>query len=293
MLNILLWSFLGALVCTILTMVLPIIKDRKGLDIRLKFSILTFAIDFFYMVIFLYVSCNSQTYLTVIMYMFPALVVNAVIMYATGNQIEGNFNIILAVISFVLCFIQFAFPVQKLVYVHDMENVDVTYTISSEELIARTELKIGNNNGTWKNKYSACEPEMRKVNGRNIAVYEIKESYGEIGSTEYIPGYAIQEKDGSIKIISKRIYFSISYENSKDALRTVRRKYPTVIIGDHKFDIDDNWNPYEVFMYRESFFSSDGKDYGLIILNLMNGTSKKYPMDKVPSWVDFKSTYPR
>lgn len=60
-----------------------------------------------------------------------------------------------------------------------------------------------------------------------------------------------------------------------------------------KFDIDNEYNPYEVFAYREKIFSSNGKDYGIVTLNLMDGTVNKYTENKIPSWVDFKTTYPR
>ena len=136
---------------------------------------------------------------------------------------------------------------------------------------------------------------MRQVNGKNITVYKVENKVGNLNDTEYIPGYFIQEEGEIPKLISKRIYYDTSYVNKKDALRTIRRKYPTVILGDHKFDIDDNWNPYEVFVYRESMYSSNGEDYGLIILNLKDGTSEKYPVHegKIPSWVDFETNYPR
>ncbi len=111
----------------------------------------------------------------------------------------------------------------------------------------------------------------------------------------YIPGYFIQEEGELPKLVQNRIYYVTSYVNGRDVLRTIRRKYPTVILGDHKFDIDDNWNPYEVYVYRESMYASNGEDYGLIILNLKDGTSQKYPISegKIPSWVDFETNYPR
>ena len=50
------------------------------------------------------------------------------------------------------------------------------------------------------------------------------------------------------------------------------------------------------YLYIERiYFFSDGNDYGVIVLNLNDGTSEKYSESsgEVPKWVDFKSTYPR
>ena len=177
-----------------------------------------------------------------------------------------------------------------MIYAHDMSNVDVSYAVASDEVLAKMELKIDNN---WKDKYDIGTPEMRNVNGKNLAVYHIKNLNDGIDAEEYIPGFAVQEENQIPQIITKRIYFDTSYMNKKDALRTVRRNYPTIVLGEHKFDIDDEYNPYEVFAYRAKIFSSNGKDYGIVTLNLMDGTVNKYTENKIPSWVDFKTTYPR
>lgn len=104
--------------------------------------------------------------------------------------------------------------------------------------------------------------------------------------------FGIKQKKSDI---TKRIYFDPSYLNKKDALRTVRRAYPTVYIGGSKFDVDDDYNPYFVYEYRENFFYSNGDDYGLIILNMQDGTINKYTASfgDIPDWIDFETTYPR
>lgn len=299
MLKILGLSFIGALICTIITGIVTAIIRRNWDDFckRIGFIEFSFFVEFIWMTAFLYCSCKPQILLTVIMWMWPAIIVNIIVIIIEHSTYKDLIfcTILLALISGVICLSSIFGPVQNLIYVHDMESVDVTYAVSSEEILAKVELKI--DNSEWKEYYSVDSPEMRQINGKNIAVYHIKSTA--IGSgkntTEYIPGYAIQEGNELPKIIAKRIYFDTSYINKKDALRTIRRKYQTVIIGDHKFDIDDNWNPYEVYEYREKTYSSNGKDYGLIILNLMDGTCEKYSAaeNKIPSWVDFKTTYPR
>ena len=249
--------------------------------------------------VFLYFSCKPLTLITVLMWMWPALIVNLIIsalIFCDSSEIyDYACYIILAVLSGIVCLASTFGIVQNLIYIHDMSNTDVTYAVTSDEILAKVELTIDNSN--WRERYTVDSPEMRNVKGEDIAVYHIRDAKAETTqpNTEYIPGYAIQRKGELPLIINKRIYFDTSYSNKRDALRTVRRKYPTVIIGTHKFDIDDDWNPYEVYEYRENIFSTDGKDYGLIILNLMDGTSEKYPVaeNQIPSWVDFTTTYPR
>lgn len=299
MLKILGLSFIGALICTLITVVIGAIARRDWDDIidRLEFNLCSFIIEFIWMDLLLYSSCKPFTLITVLMWMWPAVLANILISVTFFVDSSRNSDYvshwILAVISGIACLASLFSPVQNLIYVHDMSNTDVSYAVSSDEILAKVELKI--NNSDWRNKYDVDSPEMRQVKGENIAVYHIKDTQAQRGgsSTEYIPGFAIQKENELPQIVSKRIYFDTSYINKRDALRTVRRKYQTVVIGAHKFDIDDDYNPYEIFEYRENLFSTNGKDYGIIVLNLMDGTSEKYQVEEIPDWVDFKTTYPR
>ena len=246
--------------------------------------------------VFLYTSCKAQTILTVIMWMWPVLLINIFVI----KSFYGHFAIeliitgILLAISVVTCLSSLLQPVQNMIYIHDTKNIDISYSISSDEILARMDISILNGGRTSAtDKYAVDSPEMRKIDGKDIAVYHIKDRSQEDDFSEYIPGYIILEDGETPKVISKRIYFDYSYIHKKDALRTVRRAYPTVWIGDHKFDVDDNYNPYEIYEYRENLFFSNGEDYGIIVLNLQDGTATKYTANEVPSWVDFKTTYPR
>lgn len=307
MLKVLLLSFIGALVYTILTSGVGfwIANSKKESDkmyyhnyyekvnCRIGYAISMFIVNFIWMALYLYSFCNSETFITVLRWIWPPLVFGEFILFVMDMyDYEWKSTWVIVAISIIACCSTWFSPVQTLVYVHDMENVDITYAVTSDEIIAKVELKVDSTQFT--ERYCFCKPEMRKINDEDIAVYQIKNnSNGD--STEYIPGYAIMKNDEIPQIIPKRIYFDTSYVNKRDALRTIRRKYPTVILGEHKFDIDDNWNPYEIYTYRENLYSSNGKDYGIIILNLLDGSSEKYPASegKIPSWVDFKSTYPR
>lgn len=298
MLKILPLSFIGALICTgvFVALIALIYRSWKEICERIGFFIFTFLVEFLWMSTFLYFTCKPQTIFTVIMWMWPALIADLIVAFFKDFDVEyGKILIALTVISAIVCISTAFGPVQNLIYKQDMQNVDITYAVSSDEILAKVELTIDNSD--FRERYEIDSPEMRHVNGEDIAVYHISDVQAEgfNGSTEYIPGYAIQKKNELPQIVTKRIYFDTSYIHSKDALRTIRRKYPTVIIGNHKFDIDDDGNPYEIYEYRENYFSTDGKDYGLIILNLMDGTCEKYSAveNKVPSWVDFETTYPR
>lgn len=297
MLNILILSFIGALICTIVTSGVGLIIHRDDLDFneRVTYMIASFVINFVYMMLFLYVKCLELTFLVVFRWMWPILIVDIIILLICGNdEYEIKSTCALALLSGIICLsVNFA-PVQNLIFAHDMKNVDISYAVTSDEILAKIELKI-DNSVYDRDIYSVKSPEMRLVDGKYIAVYHIVRSGNYIGNPEYIPGYAIQEKGNLPKIVPCRIYFDTSFENGRDALRTVRRKYKTEVIGNYKFDIDDNGNPYEIFEYRENLYSSNGNDYGLIILNLNDGTSEKYPVseNKIPEWVDFVTTYPR
>lgn len=303
MLGAIFWSFVGAVICTLIISGISFLINRKDTSkygTRIAWAIVIFSIQFVVLLIAFYAKCSPQTILTVVRWWWIALVGISFINFMywcdfewkkVSTELKGA--IVVATVSGVISFVSLFTPVQNLIYAHDMKDVDVAYAISSDEVLAKVELKI--DNAYFKEKYYFEEPEMRQVGGKNIAVYPIKKLDGGSNDPEYIPGYAIQEEGELPKIVSKRIYFDTSYYTKKDALRTIRRKYPTVTLGDHKFDIDDNWNPYEVYEYRDNLFYSNGEDYGIIVLNLMDGTSEKYPVaeNKIPPWVDFKTTYPR
>lgn len=300
MLNILLLAFVGALICSILISGVGLIihKDDRYNDFpRVPYMIASFVIDYILIVLFLYVSCIELTVLAVLRWMWPILVVNILILLLLYNEeYELKATCAVAVLSLLICLsVNFA-PAQTLIFSHDMKNVDLSYAVTSDEILAKIDLKI-DNSVYDRDRYDVKPPEMRLVNNKYIAVYHIvdKQASNLVGNSEYIPGYAIQEKGKLPEIVPCRIYFDTSFINRRDALRTIRRKYKTEVIGDYKFDIDDDGNPYEIFEYRENIYSSNGNDYGLIILNLNDGTSEKYPVseNKIPEWVDFETTYPR
>lgn len=301
MLNGLILSFIGAVIFTILTSGIGLVihrSDYMDFDERVKYWIASFIIDFVYMMLFLYCSCLEFTIFVVLRWMWPILIVDILILLCCGNdEYELKSTFILAIVSGIICLSVNLAPVQNLIFAHDMKNVDISYAVTSDEILANIDLRI-DNSVYDRDKFSVESPNMHLVNGKYLAVYHIvakQASKGNSSNATYIPGYAIQEKGKLPEIVPCRIYYDTSFVNSRDALRTIRRKYNTEVIGNYKFDIDDEGNPYEIFEYRENLYFSNGNDYGLIILNLNDGTSEKYPVseNQIPEWVDFETTYPR
>ena len=70
--------------------------------------------------------------------------------------------------------------------------------------------------------------------------------------------------------------------------RHVRFAYPTEILGDAAFELDDDGNPYWIVptvKLRIGLFG--GRDYdGAIIVDAVTGEMTKYDLEDVPNWVD-------
>ena len=239
MLKILWLSALCAIIGAIPSL-LGLILGRKEEDTvksRIITSVIFSILGFVWMSLFLYLSCKPLTILTVVMWSWPILLLNGIVMLIRYNMYSDDYFVlevislvVLLVISIIFCIAIIFAPVQNMIYVHDTENVDITYTISSDEILARLDVNVLNQGtSSVTDKYRVATPEMRKINGSDIAVYHIL-NYEPYGSnlSEYIPGYIVIEKEQLPKVISKRIYFDNSYLGKKDTLRTIRRKYPTL-----------------------------------------------------------------
>lgn len=69
--------------------------------------------------------------------------------------------------------------------------------------------------------------------------------------------------------------------------RKLRFSYPTLIFGDISFEIDNEGNPYwvaPIIKYTGVGLLRDIS--GVVLLNAVDGSSVKYDIDEVPSWVD-------
>lgn len=69
--------------------------------------------------------------------------------------------------------------------------------------------------------------------------------------------------------------------------RKLRLSYPTEIFGEESFEIDNDGNPYWIIpTIKYSGIGLREEITGVVILNPITGSSEKYKVEDVPSWVD-------
>ena len=69
--------------------------------------------------------------------------------------------------------------------------------------------------------------------------------------------------------------------------RKLRISYPFTIFGEVNFEIDDEGNPYWIAeTLKYSGVGLRKEVTGVVILNPIDGTSKKYQVEDIPTWVD-------
>lgn len=298
MLRAILISAVSALLYTAIAAILDIVflKDFKVKASWVARHVIRFAVRFIWLVIFMYLSCEPFTIITGIVWMWIPELVKIPILWFENVDYCSTFidcdilvSIAVGIVSVLLCIFTSFMPSQEIVNINDLADSKMVNSESVESVLDYFQETVGNEyDGP---RFSVEKSGMRKVNNEDVLVYHVSDKKSE----QYIPGYVIQKDGKSPEVIQKRIYFDESFYFGKDAKRAVRKKYQTEILGKHMFDIDDEYNPYEIFLYRENLLFSDGGDYGIIVLNLNDGTSEKYSESsgEIPEWVDFKSTYPR
>ena len=312
MLRAILISAVSALLYTAIAAILYIVflKDFKVKASWVTRHVIRFAVRFIWLVIFMYLSCKPFTIVTALTWMWSAeifmcfMIVMAVCIGISTEETEDkskaksedkseefDFAVytIMATISVVVCIFGCFAPTQEMVNINNIAESKMVGSESVNSVLQQFKNTVGNKYSS--SRFSVENYGMRRINDEDALVYHVSSQ----SSEQYIPGYVIQKEGKSLEVIQKRIYFDESFYFGKDAKRAVRKKYQTEILGKHMFDIDDEYNPYEVFLYRENLFFSNGNDYGVIVLNLNNGTTEKYSASsgEVPKWVDFESTYPR
>lgn len=108
---------------------------------------------------------------------------------------------------------------------------------------------------------------------------------------EGIPNYLLVNMiDGAAKLekSSANIKYSKSDLFFRDARRAMRLKFPTKIMGELNFEIDDNGTAFWICPTYENkiswFGAMDVK--GAILLNALTGEANYYDIENVPTWVD-------
>ncbi|MEG1887068.1 MAG: CvpA family protein [Oscillospiraceae bacterium] len=88
--------------------------------------------------------------------------------------------------------------------------------------------------------------------------------------------------------LQENMKYSPSELFSRDLVRHVRFKYPTKMIGEISFEIDDNSKPFWVLPYYDYTIGViGGKDIqGIIVVDAITGDMINYPILEVPQWID-------
>ena len=105
-----------------------------------------------------------------------------------------------------------------------------------------------------------------------------------------IKGYImVNSVTGASKVVrlDKGMKYVPSAMFSKDMMRHLRFRYPTLIFGEYSFEIDDDGNPYFIVpIIKYSAFGLRTEITGVIVLDPITGDTKKYNVGEVPTWID-------
>ncbi len=105
-----------------------------------------------------------------------------------------------------------------------------------------------------------------------------------------VPGYiTVNSVSGEAKLVrlDKGMKYVPSAILSQDLYRKLRFSYPTEIFGDISFEIDEEGNPYwiaQTINYKAIGLRKEVS--GVVVLNPVDGTSKKYNVNEIPTWID-------
>lgn len=105
-----------------------------------------------------------------------------------------------------------------------------------------------------------------------------------------IPGYIlVNTTTGSAKLVrlEERMRYVPSAWFHENLYRHLRFSYPMVLFGNPTFEIDDEGKPWYVCTtYTYTGFRSLKRVTGLILVDPVDGSSTRYGLDDIPSWVD-------
>lgn len=106
------------------------------------------------------------------------------------------------------------------------------------------------------------------------------------GITGYIIVDSVTGKAELVRL-KKGMKYMPSAMFNENLYRKLRFSYPTEVFGDENFELDNEGNPYWIVpTLKYTGVGLKEEVSGLIILDPITGKSKKYDVDKVPSWVD-------
>lgn len=107
---------------------------------------------------------------------------------------------------------------------------------------------------------------------------------------EGVKGYIIVDSvtgEASLKKLDKGMKYVESAHFNENLYRKLRFSYPTTNFGSISFEIDNEGNPYWIVTtIKYTAVGLKAKVTGAIILDPITGSSKKYKLKDVPTWVD-------
>ncbi len=106
------------------------------------------------------------------------------------------------------------------------------------------------------------------------------------GISGYIVVDSVTGKAELVRLEKGMKYMPSAMFNEKLS-RKLRFSYPTEIFGDPSFELDNEGNPYWIVpTLSYSGIGLKEEVSGIVILDPITGSSKKYDLDEIPSWVD-------
>ncbi len=108
--------------------------------------------------------------------------------------------------------------------------------------------------------------------------------------SEGIPGYIIvNTTTGETRLVrlTDKMHYVPSAMFNENFYRKLRFDHPFTIFGDPTFEIDEEGNPFYVCTtYTYQGYRSLRRVTGVIIFDPVTGSSEKYALGEIPSWVD-------
>ena len=106
------------------------------------------------------------------------------------------------------------------------------------------------------------------------------------GIPAYITVNSVDGKSSLVKL-EKGMRYAPSAHFFENLHRKLRLSYPTKVFGNENFEVDNEGNPYWIIPTIKYTSISMRRDVeGVIIFNPVDGTSKWYRVEDVPTWVD-------
>lgn len=106
------------------------------------------------------------------------------------------------------------------------------------------------------------------------------------GIPAYITVNSVNGKSELVKL-DKGMRYAPSAHFFENLYRKLRLSYPTKVFGTENFEVDNEGNPYWVIPTIKYVSIGLRRDVeGVILFNPIDGTSKWYKVDEVPTWVD-------